>query len=102
MHTSSTPRSPNSTAPGTVRRDGLDPRLPDTLVDLHIHVGGAVAPHILYSIAMQQGFKLPTKGYWDFVELVTIRPGETKSLDDYLLQLRFGRMYGFDFLKNQS
>jgi len=22
-----------------------------------------------------------------------------KSLDDYLLQLRFGRMYGFDFLK---
>ena len=25
-----------------------------------------------------------------------------KSLDDYLLQLRFGRMYGFDFLKNQS
>jgi adenosine deaminase len=84
MHTSSTPRSPTSAVPGTVRRDGLDPRLPDTLVDLHIHVGGAVAPHILYSIAMQQGFKLPTKGYWDFVELVTIRPGETKSLDDYL------------------
>ena len=25
-----------------------------------------------------------------------------KSLDDYLLQLRFGRMYGFDFLKNQA
>ena len=24
-----------------------------------------------------------------------------KSLDDYLLQLRFGRMYGFDFLKYQ-
>ena len=23
-----------------------------------------------------------------------------KSLDDYLLQLRFGRMYGFDFLKH--
>jgi len=23
-----------------------------------------------------------------------------KSLDDYLLQLRFGRTYGFDFLKN--
>jgi adenosine deaminase len=68
----------------SVHRDGLDPRLPDTLVDLHIHVGGAVAPHILYSIAMQQGFKLPTKGYWEFVELVTIRPGTTKSLEDYL------------------
>ena len=63
---------------------GHDPRLPDSLVDLHIHVGGAVAPHILYSIAMQQGFKLPTKDYWDFVELITIRPGTTKNLDDYL------------------
>ena len=25
-----------------------------------------------------------------------------KSLDDYLLQLRFGRMYNFNFLKHQS
>jgi adenosine deaminase len=65
-------------------KDGLDSRLPDSLVDLHIHVGGAVAPHILYSIAMQQGFKLPTKSYWEFVELITIRPGTTKSLDEYL------------------
>jgi adenosine deaminase len=65
-------------------KDGLDPRLPDSLVDLHIHVGGAVAPHILYSIAMQQGFKLPTKSYWEFVELITIRPGQTSTLDEYL------------------
>ena len=53
------------TAP--VRSDGLDPRLPASLIDLHIHIGGAVAPHILYSIAMQQGFKLPAKTYWEFV-----------------------------------
>lgn len=65
-------------------QDGLDPRLPASLVDLHIHVGGAVAPHILYSIAMQQGFKLPTKSYWEFVDLITIRPGTTSTLDDYL------------------
>src|SRR5688500_11028636 len=65
-------------------QDGLDPRLPESLVDLHIHVGGAVAPHILYSIAQQQGFKLPTKTYWEFVELITIRPGTTSSLDEYL------------------
>lgn len=25
-----------------------------------------------------------------------------KSLDDYLLQLRFGRMFGFEFLKNRD
>lgn len=62
----------------------LDKRLPETLVDLHIHVGGAVAPHVLFSIAHEQGFKLPVKTYWDFVELVTAKSDTVKSLDDYL------------------
>jgi len=62
----------------------LDPRLPGSLTDLHIHVGGAVAPHILFSIAQDQGFKLPTKTYWDFVELVTVNPDRVKNLEDYL------------------
>jgi adenosine deaminase len=61
-----------------------DPRLPAELTDLHIHVGGAVAPHVLFSIAHQQGFKLPTKDYWAFVEMITVKPENTKSLDDYL------------------
>jgi adenosine deaminase len=54
------------------------------LIDLHIHVGGAVAPHVLWSIAHQQGFKLPVKTYFDFVELITSRPGKVGSLEDYL------------------
>ncbi|KFE62080.1 adenosine deaminase [Hyalangium minutum] len=54
------------------------------LIDLHIHVGSAVAPHILWSIAHQQGFKLPVKNYFDFVELITSRPGKVGSLEDYL------------------
>lgn len=54
------------------------------LVDLHIHVGGAAAPHILWSIAHQQGFKLPVKSYFEFVELITARPDRVKNLDDYL------------------
>lgn len=52
--------------------------------DLHIHVGASVAPHILWSIAHQQGFKLPVKDYWEFVELVTVNPRRVRSLDDYL------------------
>lgn len=52
--------------------------------DLHIHVGSSVAPHILWSIAHSQGFKLPVRDYWEFVELVTIDPRRVKSLDDYL------------------
>lgn len=54
------------------------------LIDLHIHVGGAVAPHILWSIAHQQGFKLPVKSFFDFVELITARPDKVSNLDDYL------------------
>ena len=59
-----------SSRAGRARRSALPGKLavPDAtrrlleateLVDLHIHVGGAVAPHILWSIAHEQGFKLP-------------------------------------------
>lgn len=54
------------------------------LIDLHIHLGGAVAPHILWSLAHQQGFKLPVKDYFEFVELITARPDKVHSLEDYL------------------
>jgi adenosine deaminase len=54
------------------------------LCDLHIHVGASVAPHIMWSIAHQQGFKLPVKDYWGFVELITVNPRKVKTLDDYL------------------
>jgi adenosine deaminase len=54
------------------------------LADLHLHVGGAVAPHVLWSIAHQQGYKLPAKNYWEFAELVTASPNKVSSLDSYL------------------
>jgi len=54
------------------------------LTDLHIHLGGGVAPHILWSLAKQQGFKLPVQDYWDFAEFITIDPEKIHSLDDYL------------------
>jgi adenosine deaminase len=59
-------------------------RVARDLVDLHIHVGGAVAPHVLWSIAHEQGFKLPVASYWEFKELVSARPGKVKSLAEYL------------------
>jgi adenosine deaminase len=52
--------------------------------DLHIHVGSSVAPHVMWSMAHQQGFKLPTRNYWEFVDLITANPSKVKSLDDYL------------------
>jgi adenosine deaminase len=60
----------------------LDPTT--ELGDLHIHVGAAVAPHILWSIAHDQGFKLPVQTYWEFCDLVTARPEKVASQDDYL------------------
>jgi adenosine deaminase len=54
------------------------------LCDLHIHVGASVAPHIMWAIAHSQGFKLPTKDYFEFVDLITVNPKKVKSLDDYL------------------
>ena len=54
------------------------------LTDLHIHVGGAVAPHILWAIAHESGFKLPVKSYWAFCELVYADPNKVSSLVDYL------------------
>jgi adenosine deaminase len=61
--------------------------MPRELTDLHIHVGGAVAPHVLWSIAHDQGFKLPVSDYWEFKELVSARPGKVRSLDEYLAVL---------------
>ena len=57
---------------------------PRELSDLHIHVGAAVAPHILWSIAHQQGFKLPVKDYWEFVQLISATGDKVRSLDEYL------------------
>jgi adenosine deaminase len=54
------------------------------LTDLHIHLGGAVAPHTLWALAHQQGFKLPVGNYWEFVDFITIDPEKIQSLDDYL------------------
>ena len=61
---------------------GLSPRT--DLAELHLHVGGAVAPHILWSIAHEHGFKLPVKSFWDFCELVYASPDKVGSLVDYL------------------
>jgi adenosine deaminase len=61
---------------------GLSPKT--ELAELHLHVGGAVAPHILWSISHEHGFKLPVKSYWDFCDLVYADPNKVASLGDYL------------------
>ncbi len=52
------------------------------LVDLHVHLGSASAPHFLWEIAHKQGIKLPTKDYWQFIKSITV--SEKKSYSQYL------------------
>ncbi len=54
------------------------------MADLHVHVGGSVDPAVMWTIAHDQGIRLPSKDYWDFVDLITVPDdGRVKSLDDY-------------------
>ncbi|HLE58060.1 MAG TPA: adenosine deaminase [Candidatus Limnocylindria bacterium] len=50
-------------------RPRLAPRTP--LTELHVHLGAAVAPPIMWGIAHSQGIRLPTKDYWAFRDLIT-------------------------------
>lgn len=49
---------------------GLIPRIP--LTELHVHLGAAVTPAIMWGIAHAQGIRLPTKDYWAFRDLITV------------------------------
>jgi len=51
-------------------RQRLDPRTP--LSELHVHLGAAVTPAIMWGIAHAQGIRLPTKDYWAFRDLITV------------------------------
>src|SRR5579859_1919083 len=54
------------------------------LTELHSHVGGAVDAAIMWSIAHQQGIRLPSKDYWDFVDLIGVsRPDKVYNLAEY-------------------
>ena len=76
----------NSTALRFPYDEGVPPvisrRAP--LTELHCHLGGAVAPAIMWGIAHSQGIKLPTKDYWEFRELITVSARHGRSFDGYL------------------
>ena len=58
--------------------------LGDELTELHVHLGGAVDPAAMWGIAHEQGIRLPTKDYWEFVDLITVRKQTKKSFEDFL------------------
>lgn len=69
-------------APAEIARYGRRPG--QCLAELHVHIGAAIEPSILYSMAHSQGIRLPVSGYWSFVELVTADPRRVTTHDGYL------------------
>jgi adenosine deaminase len=61
----------------------------DPLIELHTHLGGAVDPATMWTIAHSQGIRLPTKDYWDFVDLITVPRGQRRTFDEYLALYRW-------------
>lgn len=50
------------------------PAHPDGLLpyaELHAHLGASVPTSALWSLAHEQGFRLPTKNYWEFERIIT-------------------------------
>lgn len=60
----------------------LRPQRDKELAELHFHLGQSVEPHVLWSIAHEQGIKLPSKDYWEFYDLVTLNKANV-TWDDY-------------------
>ena len=54
------------------------------LAELHVHLGSSVDPAVMWEIAHAQGIKLPTKDYWNFVDMITANPKRVKSFEDYI------------------
>jgi adenosine deaminase len=63
-------------------RQRLDPRTP--LTELHVHLGAAVTPAIMWGIAHAQGIRLPTKDYWAFRDLITVGRRRRRGFQAYL------------------
>jgi adenosine deaminase len=57
-----------------IRRHGL--------AELHTHLGGSVAPEVLWTLAHEQGIALPVKDYWDFEKLITVDPRGVEGLPE--------------------
>ncbi len=65
----------------------MDKNIFGELTELHVHVGSAVDPPIMWEIAHDQGIKLPTKDFWEFKKLITAF--DKTTYDKYLELFRW-------------
>jgi adenosine deaminase len=58
--------------------------LQDGIIELHVHLGGAVPIHRLYESAVDRGIRLPVQTYDEFVDHLHRRADNSGSLEKYL------------------
>jgi adenosine deaminase len=63
-------------------KDFYFPNFP--LAELHAHLSASTHPSIYWQIAHDQGFKLPTKDYFEFVKHISLSSHKKKTLEEYL------------------
>ena len=54
------------------------------LAELHAHLGASIDLGIYWQIAHEQGIRLPTKDYHEFIEFVTLSENSKSTLNDWL------------------
>ncbi|MGE0492442.1 MAG: hypothetical protein AB7S38_24725 [Vulcanimicrobiota bacterium] len=57
---------------------------PEGVVELHVHLGGAVPIHRLFEAAVDRGIRLPVATYNEFANLLHRRQDNSGSLEQYL------------------
>ncbi len=65
----------------------IDPyaiKWPETVTEIHAHLGGSVPIYRLWEIAVDRGIRGIGSGYEEFLEILKIEDGKVKDLDTYL------------------
>ena len=57
---------------------------PDSVTELHVHLGGSVPLYRLWEIGVERGIRGLGDGYEEFVNLVRIQDNKVRDLDSYL------------------
>ncbi len=57
---------------------------PETVTELHAHLGGSVPLYRLWEMGIEKGVRGIGRGYDDFISQIKIQPDKVKDLDSYL------------------
>lgn len=57
---------------------------PEGVIELHVHLGGAVPIHRLFEMAIDRGIRLPVRSFDEFADLLHRRKDNSGSLERYL------------------